>query len=227
MKKHELKEALSRIQPREELIQSTIEQVNAYRQKARQQKTAPAFRLPTPVFATRLAGALCALLLVVGMGVMVGRNRTYIPTSGEGAPAAAYRAAEETRDSQTEEETLTLHETSISLMEKAQADGGTWVVAEGDLQACYFIPLTDEQKSRGVLYCCGAEIYVLSAAASEEGLEGAPVEQERFGIVVEFFEEDAVNHLINATGSVLGFRLSARQTEGEPAWVLEEFITVE
>ncbi len=65
MKKKDLKNALGKIRPREELIQSTLARIDA--QKEREAARKPLF---SPAFnrGMRLAGAFCAIALVVALG---------------------------------------------------------------------------------------------------------------------------------------------------------------
>ena len=66
MKKNDLRKALSQVQPDEELICRTLDKI--HRQK--QPKTRPVW---TPAFQYRLAGALCALIAIIGLSTSAAR----------------------------------------------------------------------------------------------------------------------------------------------------------
>ena len=79
MKEQDLRRCFSKIKPSESLVSDTIRRIN---EAGERQSARASFR-----FSYRLASAMCALVLVIGLGVAVLYNPTMIPKTHEGETA--------------------------------------------------------------------------------------------------------------------------------------------
>jgi hypothetical protein len=93
MKESDLRRAFASVTPDESLIRATIDRVQAqkYAQAANQAAALAAqpVRKAAPyAFVYRLAGVACALLLVLGMGISIGKDATQPPVADSAASYA-------------------------------------------------------------------------------------------------------------------------------------------
>ncbi len=218
MRKEELRRAFDIIQPSEDLICSTIDKMNMQRLGLTKER-----KMPFLSFATRVAAAFCALLLVVSLGFF---NFDSVTT-----PVEEYSAFERRADGSLQSEDVSdvapaayVHfDEEDTLSGVARIEGGDWAVLEGVTESVYFSPLTDEEKADGILFRCTAQIRTVAVLEKNVSLGASVPEVDEYAIAnVNFFDEDSANEFFNSTGKVLLFRLSAEGDEWEIRDVIYE-----
>lgn len=156
MKKEDIKNSLSRIVPREELVEATVSLI---REKRERRERTSFFCAGS--FAYRLTGAACALAVVIGIGAAAAKSFVWIGADTDGQPRLQ-RVAEETFLEQHKREAQPLVATASSF-------GHAWAVVNGCLDSCYFVPLTEEEAEQGIAAHCIVEIS--SAEVIDSSLE--------------------------------------------------------
>ncbi len=213
MKEHDLRQALDQIRPDETLIHTTIEKVHAQQYKnavkraensAKSFGRSPAFRY---AFAARLASATCALLLVIGMGIAVGKNaapttsnrQDYTRTQFNDIPHEREDAVSfNSHDDQEQRPVVGEYPTEQRdrLLARAEQSEGEWFLLDAELSACYILP--DEDSDSAECLVAFDQIQVLSAesdAAVDQFLQDAPT------VRVTLADADACAALADRLGS--------------------------
>ena len=202
MRKEELYASLARIQPSEELICSTINKINEQRIGIREKKSMPTF-----AFAYRLASALCALVLVVGIALYaqpmmssdsigdLGRNADGSLLS-EGADVAptAYGIDE-----------------SEMLAGVGRLQYDSWVVTEGKVSAVLFGEVTEDERANGVIFKCVAQIDV--AGIYDGTLSDAYAQTDSVNASIAFYDAQDANDFISLSGESVAFLLTVQDGE--------------
>lgn len=137
MKREQLRESFARIRPSEALIQSTLDKIHARQAEG---TVKPTERKWTLGFVTRLASAACALLLVLGVGIVFAKNGmlptdTVVPADERTTPMTidSNRHGDET--AQPEDGVLIACE---DMIEAARAYRTDWAVFTAAVDAVYF-----------------------------------------------------------------------------------------
>ena len=217
MRKEELRASLAKIQPREELIISTINKMNEQRLGIRQKRS-----FGTRAFAYRLATALCALVVVMGLGVFSGVNQMSLPD----AENPLLRGADVTTgDSGVSPASLSGDDVEM-LSAMARSKGGEWAIVEGHVQSCFFLELTEEQKRDGVIFLCGVEI--VTTAISEGTLDASllPTESESLSAVIKFTDAEAANEFFSVHDAPILFSIRPLADSESHVWSVDDYIII-
>ena len=152
MKKEELCAALHQVQPDEDLIRRTLDKIHEQNEKTRNSNR---FR----AYGYRVAGAICALLVIIGLGLF--SHLVFSPTSNSSdaaslkvaqsndigisaavAPSAAVYAAEDSSELPTLEDAVAqLHIQSAEIASE-------WVLMQGSVRDIYF-----QSSENGISVC--------------------------------------------------------------------------
>ncbi len=212
MRKEELRAAFDRIQPREELICSTIDKMNRQRLGISRER-----KMPTLAFATRVAAAFCALMLVVGLGFF--NIDSVITPTGEGSTLG--RSAD---GSLQNDEGQSVAPAAYGLLgedemtDTARLDDGDRFVIDGELEAVYFAPISDEERASGVVYKCNAQI----ATALSPDTNGELPQNAAVSAQILFYDEKEANEFFASMGRSAKFHLSYEDIDGERVWRIED-----
>ena len=163
MKKEDIKNSLSRIVPREELVEATVSLI---REKRERRDRASFFYHGS--FAYRLASAACALAVVIGVGAAASKSFVWGVSDDDGYPRLQ-RAAETYSSAERHKRE------AEPLVATASSFGHAWAVVNGCLDSCYFVPLTEEEAEQGIAAHCIVEI------SSAEVIDSS-VEKDALGI---------------------------------------------
>lgn len=210
MKEQDLRRCFSKIKPSERLVNDTIRKISEAEES---RSTRPAFR-----FSGRLASAMCALVVVLGLSVAVLYNPTMIPKSPEGEGAAQMALASgRTVIQDTAAEPTVSHDANVltRMTGDAKKAGGEYAVFFGSLDGCYFGDVTAEDAERGVIYHCTLTFTV--GAASEESFAAAG---DALQADVYVCDADTMDAITNSTAGYVYVRLARYGGE----WVVEELI---
>ena len=159
MKETDLRRAFASITPDESLIRATIEKVQAQQYANAAQKAAalaqPTRKLSAYTLAYRLAGAACALLLVLGMGISLSKDVTqpaltpdaaaYSRTQFNDVSPAAY-AADEAIEEQADTPTAPAYGELAreQIIARAATLPSDWLVVDAELCGCYVLPTQED-----------------------------------------------------------------------------------
>lgn len=201
MKEQDLKRCFSKIKPSERLVNDTIRKID---EAERAESTRPAFR-----FSYRLASAVCALVIVLGLGVAVLYNPTMIPKAQDAESASPMSLASgRTADDDQSAQTTAVADTAVlaRMNADAEAEGGEYKVFFGSLDGCYFGGVTPEDAERGVMYRC-----TLTFTVSED---------ESVQADVYVYDSDTMDMILGSTAGYVYVRLS----DSDGGWVVEELI---
>lgn len=205
MRKEELKIALSKITPSEELIQATIRKVEEQKRK----ELKPVVSL-LGSFNYRYAAAFCALALVlcVGIAAAIGTNinqRTKNPNNG--LDSRMLNNTDLDNDSDIGIASYVLDNTENEDVLKVQ----------GALRACYLSEVTEDEAAEGVVACGILEISDVS------GWESADISAKMY-----FYDNETLNALVGAISEELYFSLiPVDETDGKTAWKVIDFSLIE
>lgn len=223
MKKQQLRDCFDKVKPREELVRTTLDRMHA----ARQGEPQTSRRTLNYGFVTRLATAACALVLLVGVGISLGRGAI---TASDPSPLQDERVSPATTDASGEP--FGIHPSSARIgaaeriLARAREQGGEWAVAEVDVEAMYFLELTDEQRAEGILQRCAVVLRTITIAqtnALEEHALPDGDSEEAFVAQICFTNAEDVAHMMDAIGSSVLVRLHVAESNGEAVWRIEEF----
>ena len=185
MKETDLRRAFASITPDESLIRATIDRVQAqkYATAAKQAATlAQSASKPSPyAFVYRLASAACALLLIVGMGISVGKDLTQSPL----ADSAESYARTHFNDTEAQGASVTVEATDsaepapaspstydgderAAMLSRAKLLQTDYIIIDAVLSSCYILP-ADEDGSHG----CMLSFDQANVVAASEGAFGS------------------------------------------------------
>ncbi len=205
MKRQELRDCFDRIRPREELIRSTLERING-----REEARSAARVMPTYAFATRLAGALCALLLLIGIGVLVGRDAIVAPDT---LPASDERMAPMTIDGQKDGGEPTAGGAVLvgceQMIEDAKAYGSAWAVCSATVDAVYF-----KSETEGI---ATLSLQTVADCSVSDWTDGEQTLVAAFDAVSE-----DMRALVDRMGEEVLVALHTESRDGESVWVIHE-----
>lgn len=207
MKKDDIKSALGKIEPSEELIQATL--LKMQEQKQREKKNIFSFLssfMSTPVY--RYAGAFCALALVVVIGVAVFGN-------GGQKPSGVH--------SRNMDSTGVTSDTGINMVAFTLDDyeHESAAVLKGTLKAC-FMSVADASADGSV--ASGAlEIAVSSVedGAGYVALNGAAGTS--ISARIYFASQEEINTLVGLMNEEVYFSLVPEEKDGEAVWKVTDF----
>ena len=207
MKKDDIKSALGKIEPSEELIQATL--LKMQEQKQREKKNIFSFLssfMSTPVY--RYASAFCALALVVVIGVAVFGN-------GGQKPSGVH--------SRNMDSTGVTSDTGINMVAFTLDDyeHESAAVLKGTLKAC-FMSVADASADGSV--ASGAlEIAVSSVedGAGYVALNGAAGTS--ISARIYFASQEEINTLVGLMNEEVYFSLVPEEKDGEAVWKVTDF----
>lgn len=206
MKKEQLRASFARIQPREALVQATLERICEQRARG-----AVDGKRQSLGFATRLATAACALLLVIGVGVMAARNGL-LPSSDAVLASDDERTAPLTVDGQSAEGDAAVEPQSgfvgcEDMIAAARGYGSDWAVGSATVEGVYLAE--------------GMVTLRMTAVADHAASEGAAW-SEGDALVAYFDTNNAeLCALMTDMGDVLA-GLHVEQRDGTEVWVIHE-----
>ncbi len=212
MKKDDIKSALSKIEPSEELIQATLLKMKEQKQKKSIFSFLNSF-MGSPAY--RYAGAFCVLALVVVCGVAVLGNGGIKNT--EQNPSNI--------NSRNAENTGVTSDTGINMVAFTLDDyeHETAAVLKGTLKAC-FLSVVDEEEAAGGSVASGAlEIAVASVedGAGYVALNGAA--GTAISARIYFASQEEINTLVGLMSEEVYFSLVPEEKDGEAFWKVIDF----
>lgn len=219
MKEQDLIRCFSKIKPSESLVSDTIRKINEADEK---QSARAGFR-----FSGRLASAMCALVLVLGLSIAVLYNPTMIPKSHEGESAAemALMSGRTVIQDSVAEPTVTPNDDVLSRMtgdaRSAGGEYGDYAVFFGNLDGCYFDGVTPEDAEHGVMYHC-----TLTFTVNEEDLTASSgatalfIDEGAIRADVYVYDADTMDMILGSCADHVYVRLAVEHGE----WVVEELI---
>lgn len=205
MERKDIKRALARIRPSEELIDKTIKR--AYEAKY---TTKEGF---FSSFNFRLASTVCALTLIICIGILAGANGFIT----EPDPIAL--ANDNSRSVQTPYHNDTSDAESYApLVEEARRAGGEWIVAMGELSATY-VESVDENGAHLL-------IQIESIEVCDHNIEEIDELDLEFGAFAKMTIKDnsLLNSFLNKTSEKLFLRMYHLNTEEELCFEIVDFL---
>ena len=231
MRKQELRATLAQIQPDEALVTATLARVREQKEKQSKRGVNPY------AFTYRLAGAMCALLLLIGVGFGVGSDKiaspvadtpdTYTRTQfndvGDPISTTSTTGKNEVGKTEDKQKTPTASNERIAaaieeLRAVAATYDGDWVLLQGDVQSCYFLPAEDGRAMCAVALGVDHIHDASGDAISVEDVVSAEIR----------FEDDAeMQTFADAMGTKLCLLLIPRDGTGAASLQIEEYIILE
>lgn len=214
MNKQQLRACFDSIRPSEKLVCDTLERI----QTRRQGEQSPVRRMPAYAFATRLAAAACALVLLIGIGVTVGKDAVIAP---EVVPAADERISPMVADALdgVGKPPAIEHEGELvgceDMIAAAASYGGDYAVFSATVEAMYFVG-----EGEGII----ALRPVTVAQKNVSGEHPGWVSDEVTTLAVHVDLSDAAwqEMLLNSVGGDALVGVHAEQREQEMVWVLHD-----
>lgn len=212
MKKDDIKSALSKIEPSEELIQATL--LKMQEQKQKEKKNILSFLssfMSTPAY--RYAGAFCALALVVVIGVAVFGNGGI---TGRGQNPSGVHSRNMDNTGVTSDTGINMVAFTLDDYEHESA-----AVLKGTLKAC-FMSVADASADGSV--ASGAlEIAVSSVedGAGYVALNGAAGTS--ISARIYFASQEEINTLVGLMNEEVYFSLVPEEKDGEAVWKVTDF----
>lgn len=204
MKKSDLRSALGKIRPSEELILKTLEKT-----ESEKQKKIPKFEVRQNRFAFsyRLAGAVCALLLIISAGVYLGRDNVVSPVADtpDAYVRTAFNADSTSESTAASSVSLSAEQAAMSLTERAD---GNWNVFEGEVVAVKCSP------ENTVVF----SIYKHHASATGYTMTETAEELNSDGITLTVPDGEVMDALINSMGSAVCITVN---TDGDLAFITD------
>lgn len=207
MKRQELRACFDRIQPREELIRSTLSRVHAAQEER-----------PTPAssgysFMMRLAGAACALVLLIGIGVSLGKDAItapdVLPASDERMTPMAVGDEREGQDKTPTADAAVLVGCE-QMVEQAKSYASDWMVCSAMVDAVYF-----KSETEGVA--------TLRPQTLADGSANDFSADDELTVVAAFdASDDALGAMVDQMGSEVLVGLHVETRDGESVWVIHE-----
>ena len=212
MKREQLRESFERVRPREALIQSTLEKIHAQQARGPVEQTEGKWTLG---FVTRLASAACALLLVIGVGIVFAKNGM-LPTD-EVVPVDE-RTTPMTIDSNRNGDDMAEPEDGVlvgceEMIAAARAYGTDWAVFSATVDAVYF-----KSETVGIATLCPITI----ADRSLKGESAVWTDEKNNSLTVCFDANDAEMHALLANMGDVLVGLHTEERDGETVWVIHE-----
>ncbi len=215
MDKQQLRRCFDRIKPSEALIRTTCNRI----EEARKDKTAMSQRRSYG-FAYRLATTACALLLVVGVGVTLGKDAAHNPNTAQSqdidrvVPFNADGNQESPATSSNEPQTAIC----TAMIERARAQGDEWLVITAYLDA---VSTKQNESKDGFDYTVMVSSQQIVASDPNGSFIFSDDE------ACSLTENIAADTIMNAVGSRVHLRLRAEQQAGKTVWTVQEFALAE
>ncbi len=189
MKKKELKAALGRIQPREELVSETLAKMRKEKERREERRSfSPAFSR-----GMRLASALCAFALVFCIGFVVARQGVTTPASPDGR-------------SVVELDTSNVHTPGVASYTLEGDQAGDWLIVKGSVNSLRFADVESEDAEAGALY---RGLVSLTVTQIEGKSEEFPLEtiMSELEADILFYDTETLNFYMDIISEEMSFRL--------------------
>ena len=213
MKRQELRVCLDRIQPREQLIRSTLDQIHAVQAGKRSARAASGY-----AFGMRLAGAACALLLLIGVAMSLDMDVITAPVQ---QPAASERVSPMTADAMVGvEETPVASEDEVvvgceDMIVRATAYETDYAVMVAAAEALYF-----PNASEGIVSF--RPISVVDHRGGDEALDPATETSTVIAACIDLNDAALLAVLSDAVGGEVLVGIHVETRNGETVWVVHE-----
>lgn len=212
MKKDDIKSALDKIEPSEELIQATLLKIQERKEKKSMRSFLRGF-MSMPAY--RYAGAFCVLALVIACGVVAFGNGGI--NSGEQTPSGIY--------SRNADNTCVTGDTGINMVAFTLDDyeHESAAVLKGTLKACFLSVATEEEAADGNVASGALEITVSSVEdgagyATLDGAEGTSISAK-----IYFASQEEINTLVGLMSEEVYFSIIPEEKDGEAVWKVTDF----
>ncbi len=211
MKKNDLKNSLGRIRPREELISSTIEKVAE--QKERQQRR---FFLPSYSFGMRLAGAVCAFVLVFFMGMGIAKLDGNVSGGEVNTPVVRTLGELAVTDASTDG-------AAMLVFEREYQNG--YILINGSVDSISFVGLTDADREDGAIRRCKVTVTASGLIEKSDDLNvDLNKTNETFEADVVFYDNDIMDAFFDQSTDKMILRLTP---DDNGNWSIVEFAPFE
>lgn len=208
IKKDDLKSTLDKIQPRKELIDDTIRKANELRFSQKKSSIFDAFN-----FNFKFATAMCALFLVVCVGIIAFNNGIF--TNAGLSPIASVNHRSSDITSYYNENKITGN--ASDLIAEAKLSGGDWVVLCGAITNC-----AAQKNEEGIYY----SIHIDSPQICDHNLNDIDNYNFNSGtdVILKTTDNDTINTLINLMSSPMFITLQKEVKNGNTFWVIADFV---
>ena len=205
MKKEELKASLGRIQPREELVNSTLARIHEQQARERSStKQTGGFFPAVYNRGLRVAGAVCAFALVFSIGFAVAKLGGVDPTVTPVDPSARLAGTLDTD---------VVNSSGLNVAMYADFAEEEWIAVRGNVASLLFTDLTEEQSAMGAIACAEVHISVKSIEGRSEEFSRETISTELTASVL-LYDTETLNALANASTSDLIIRLMPTDNDG-------------
>lgn len=196
MRKEDLKAELSKINPPEDLIRATLMKMDEAKEKKENSflSFVKGFRYKTATLAT----ACCALVLILGIGVMSGNHKEENPS---------------VIDSRMGQEGPALQNDELQIAAYVPEQAGDVTLVKGELLSCILSEVTAEEAAEGI---------VAHGVLTIEREDGTALSAD-----VLFQEQDAFMQLTNLLSEEIYFAMVCEEKDGETRYYVTEVSTEE
>lgn len=196
MRKEDLKAELSKINPPEDLIRATLMKMEEAKEKKENSflSFVKGFRYKTATLAT----ACCALVLILGIGVMTGNHKEENPS---------------VIDSRMGQEGPALQNDELQIAAYVPEQAGDVTLVKGELLSCILSEVTAEEAAEGI---------VAHGVLTIEREDGTALSAD-----VLFQEQDAFMQLTNLLSEEIYFAMVCEEKDGETRYYVTEVSTEE
>lgn len=209
MKKDDLKASLGKIRPREELIESTLNKIEAA-QERKETKARFGFAGPATL---RLAGALCSFIFVFFFGFAVARHGMTAPSTDENPGRSI-----------VELDTVCVPDPDISLASFMFEDENTeWIIVECDVTSLGIVDKTDNDIAGGVAHRCRVELTAQSVQGVSENFSLKSIYSD-IDAEICFYDEDELYRFVTCMSENMLIRLIRN---GDNSWSASDFTVAE
>lgn len=210
MKQEELKSTLGRIQPREELIQSTLNKIHE-----QQAQKSVSTRRSNPFSAAyhrgmRLAAAACAFVLVFSMGFAVAKLGNVTPVDPGDPASIDMNAMLDTENVQNDH----LRIASYGLIPEEE-----WLIVRGQIRSVRFRDLTEENKAMGAIASVELDITVRAIEGRSEEFSRKSISPALTATIL-VYDTESLNLLVDTSSPELMIHLIPTEGDG---WDIHNF----
>ncbi len=214
MKQEELKSTLGKIQPREELIQSTLNRVHEQQAQKLTSARRSAFFPAVYNRGMRLAGAVCAFALVFSMGFAVAKL-------GGGNPADTKEPLSVNMMATLDTENVNNDNLRIASFGLIPAE--EWMVVRGRVSSIRFLEMTEENKAMGAIASIELGITATNVEGRSEVFSRTNVNSALTATIL-IYDTDSLNLLVDTSAPELLIHLIPTEGEG---WDIHDFCIAE
>lgn len=220
MNKQQLRDCFDKIRPSEALVEKTMQRVREQQTQLAATKNTSVLRMPRYAFATRLASAACALMLLVGIGVTVGKNVVTSPAMP--SDDAESRGATPMTVEPMNGADLVVEPSNVSsivgceqMISTAQGYATDWAVFSATVDAMYFV-----DESEGVMVLRPDTVADKQLSTEQPGWVSDS--EEMLTAHVALTNSDWQTILSDAVGGRVLIGMHVEIRAGEAVWVIHE-----